>query len=295
MLTECALQNNFAWNEESLAQFVAALNSSRLQSLSLNGVPHGDIFVPYILSHLTTPYLKTLRVSMTNLCSESAPAIVDFLTSARCRLYALTLNGNSLAQDGVDAIISALPRNFSLKTLDIFANVEGDYDYSVKKPHLVRNAHLQEIVAREALDLLRTSRALLLPGTRSTTHTADATTTPSPSSPFAALPLELKQHILSFTAPHLSTPQRLHIYAYAASPFTLPLPSTAMPKTCLPDPSAIPLGLGGGPASACANGTCMGAGNSILCDRENRREDWLLSVGCDVPDAIAAEETANAS
>ena len=128
----------------------------------------------------------------------------------------------------------------------------------------------------------------------------------APSFPFMKLPTELQLHILSFLAPTLSTAQRLRIFAYASSPATLPtlLPCLSGGSGCIPDPASpqfapssgpLGLGLGGGivlrkrtgasagagsAVSACANGTCMGAGNSVLCRREAERSTWLAEVQC---------------
>ncbi|KAI0754206.1 hypothetical protein C8Q80DRAFT_1137557 [Daedaleopsis nitida] len=135
----------------------------------------------------------------------------------------------------------------------------------------------------------------------------------SPSPPLARLfmnlPTEIQLHILSFFAPILSSVQRIRIFTFASSPSTLPtlLPCLSSSGGCIPDPASLqfslggpppispdpssPLGIGiggsvtlrkrtGGSVSACANGKCMGVGNSVLCRREAERSHWLMSVRC---------------
>ncbi|KAI0641324.1 RNI-like protein [Trametes meyenii] len=124
--------------------------------------------------------------------------------------------------------------------------------------------------------------------------------TPSSYFPFTRLPTELQLHILSFLAPILSNGQRYRIFEYASSPATLPtllpcltnggcIPDPASPQFTMGGPAAGGFGLspgltfrkrGGGSISACANGRCMGAGNSVLCRREHERSQWLASIGC---------------
>lgn len=222
---------------------------------------------------------------MSGLTVDSAQAIADFIPSPRCRLNTLALNGNSLGYDGVVVIINAMRRNYTLHKLDIFANIDGDHDeqalHAEKKSLEARNARLQHTVANEALILLRCSRVLLLHGSR---LDADASTSLPVAPTFIGLPTELKQHILTFIAPHLSTPQCLRVLNFASSTSTLPQLAVMPGVGCLPDPSAFPFGLSNGPRSPCENGACMGAANSLLCKRENRRADWLTTVGCEVPD-----------
>jgi hypothetical protein len=94
------------------------------------------------------------------------------------------------------------------------------------------------------------------------------------------------------------------------------LPSLQLSSDCIPDPGSLPLSPGGvdiigaGPLSplgspspgpgkvwdlgnrlaagsgahggwtGCTNGQCLGAGNSVLCRREQQRVRWLEVVGC---------------
>ncbi|KAI9062127.1 RNI-like protein [Trametes sanguinea] len=132
-------------------------------------------------------------------------------------------------------------------------------------------------------------------------YSLSSTSSPSGSHfPFTRLPMELQLHILSFLAPILSNAQRLRIFTYASSPTTLPtllpcltnggcIPDPASPQFTMGGPAAGGFGMstgitlrkrGGGSVSACANGKCMGAGNSVLCRREAERSQWLASVRC---------------
>lgn len=162
---------------------------------------------------------------------------------------------------------------------------------------LVRNSYWKRQTEKEALILLRYSRPLLM-----RPESSSATTPPSrPTSPplrtatslfpFYALPNELKLYILGLLAPSLSSAQRMRIYHYASDASTLPCllpPLRRDPgKGCLADPSSL-LGSsvgfqvispnGGG--QRCADGKCMGAGNSLLCRREEERNRFLEAMGC---------------
>lgn len=274
-----------------MRNFVSALNSSRLDTLSLSSVLLGDTFVPYILDHITTPYLKVLRVSAVGMTIKSVPAIVDFLSSHRCRLYELSMHSNSLGNEGLNAVVAAMQKNFSIKMIGLTANVSWDYDYEKRRQVEARNRKIHKTVTREALALLRVSRVLLLPGKE--VGDINEVARPLKSSPFLTLPLELKQHALTFFVPHLSNAQCLRIFRFSASPSTLPPLCTATSDTsarCVPDPSAMPLSHSDGHVPSCENGSCMGAANSISCQRESIREDWLVNVGCDIPDPEAVSQ-----
>ncbi|GJE85313.1 RNI-like protein [Phanerochaete sordida] len=278
-------KNEPRWSEDLLLAFANAVNSSRLQDLVFNNVPHGDLFVPRLLSRLNNPHLKALRVSMTGLTEQSTSAICDFIVSPHCRLYRLSLSGNFLGQSGVKAILKAMEDNYSLRTVELFANTE-EVDYVTKRLIETRNNILINTVSKEARTLLRASRILLLRGSRPRENIQASTNASARGYP--ELPLELKQDILAFLAPHLSTPQCLRIFDFASSPTTLPFLSVSSAHGCLPDPSAVPFGLSVAPQTPCAGGVCMGAGNSLSCRRETLRADWLLKVGCDVPDSKVA-------
>ena len=237
------------------------------------------------MAHITTPHLKVLQVACTNITAQSAPAIAKFVSSPRCRLHSLSMSDNSLQEEGLDAIVSAMQCNFSLISVGIFANVDGDYDYQKKRRIEARNRALQQDVTREALILLRMARILLL-GSRASGDTDVHNHSASLS--FTTLPLELKQYILTFFAPHLSTAQSLRIIKFASTPSTLPSYNTDTTISCLPDPSAMPSGSTDGYRRSCEGGACMGSSNSVLCQREDVRKDWLLKVGCDAPESTGA-------
>ena len=275
------MKNNFEWNEPALSSFVQAINSSRLENLAFNTMSHGSIFVPYLLSHLDTNYLKSFKASMTAVTSDAAPVIANFIASPRCRLRSLGLSANNLGADGISMIVDAMQRNFSLRNVELFGN--GNYSrYSKRKiEYERRNARLQHHVSREAVQLLRYSRLFLLPRTNSSSTANDSPILAAPS--FAGLPLELKQYILTFLAPHLSSSQCLRIFNFASSPSTLPLLNLNTSASCLPDPSAMPFGLSVSTRSPCENG-CIGLANSLRCRNDTIRADWLLKVQCDAPD-----------
>lgn len=276
----CFSQNNLEWTASTLLNFVEALNSSRLETLALNTMSGGQIFVPYIFSRLDMPYLKTFKASMTTITSDAAPAIASFISSPRCRLRHLALSANSLGTEGIDIIVNAMERNFSLRVVELFG--DGDLSYSKRKGNFERrNERLQDCVAREAIQLLRYARLLLMPGGNRADTPSSAATLARPT--FDGLPLELKQHILTFIAPHLSTSQCLQVFNFASSPSTLPLLNLNSPMSCLPDPSAMLFGLTGSMRSPCENG-CIGLTNSLLCRNEAVRSNWLLKVRCDLPD-----------
>lgn len=162
---------------------------------------------------------------------------------------------------------------------------------------LMRNNYWKRQTEKEALVLLSHSRPLLM-----RSKTSPVTASPSrPSSPplrtatslfpFYALPNELKLHILGLLAPSLSSAQRMRVYNYASDPSTLPCllpPLRRDPgRGCLADPSIL-LGSSvgfqvispNGAGQRCADGKCMGAGNSVLCRREEERNRFLEAVGC---------------
>ncbi|EKM57665.1 uncharacterized protein PHACADRAFT_26281 [Phanerochaete carnosa HHB-10118-sp] len=278
------------WDDGALLVFADAVNGSRVQDLALNNVPSGDVFVPHLLSHLTTPYLKSLRISMTGLTERSASAIATFIVSPRCRLYKLSLSGNSLGQYGVSDFLKAMQHSYSLRIVDLFANADN-IDYTPKQTVEKRNSVLSTTIAKEARTLLRASRIVLLPGDGCRAQ-ADADLQ-SPTTETVELPLELRQHILTFLAPHLSIGQCLHIFDYASSHATLPMLAMHSSHSCLPDPSAGPCGRSATLRSPCEEGMCMGASNSLSCRREILRADWLLKVECDVPDPVVASALFN--
>ena len=161
---------------------------------------------------------------------------------------------------------------------------------------LMRNGYWKRQTEKEALILLRYSRPLLM-RLKSSPMAASSSRSTSPPLrtvtslfPFYALPNELKVYILGLLAPSLSPAQRMRIYNYASDPSTLPclLPSLRRDpgKGCLADPSSLGSSVGfqvigpNGGGQRCADGKCMGAGNSLLCRREEERNKFFEAMGC---------------
>ncbi|TFK90198.1 RNI-like protein [Polyporus arcularius HHB13444] len=361
VLKELFLQNNVFVGDSDVAMvFALAINSSQLEILSLTTNPGlTDIFVAHFFPLLDAPNFHEIHLSVAGLTHQSAPYIVEYISSPRCQLHTLKANGNQLRIRAVRSIIRAARRtNYTLLRLELFAtglndpqdqsdvsssDDEGETKGSMRswtdseaelKRILTRNATLKHLVEKDALALLRYSRALLLrpkhresesshpvfsPCSESCACAASATslissigqpvTLPATSSNsqslWAKLPVELQLHILSFLGPILSRAQRIRIFTYASSPSTLPtlLPCLSSGGGCIPDPASpqfglgtptsgpLGIGLGGGvmlrkrgvgssSVGGCANGKCMGAGNSVMCRREAERLQWLTSVRC---------------
>jgi len=274
---------------------------------------------------LNAPLLRELRISTIGLTPRSVPFIAEFLRSPeRCHLHTLACNGNSLGLRGVRHIIRAIEqRNYSLLSTEFYANqLSGDpmptsfedeledaeeenldessdqlwKDCQTKLTSLRhRNAHLKRETEKQALDLLKISRVVLLRSSRGTHNQPPASPTSrdktgSIGSPFAALPIELKLSILSLLAPSLSAAQRNRIFTYAASAQTLPalLPSLTRRTDCIPDTSQAPLL---SPTRiwpihtslenpGCSNGQCIGVMNAVSCSKEKDRTRWLEAMGC---------------
>lgn len=162
---------------------------------------------------------------------------------------------------------------------------------------LMRNNYWKRQTEKEALALLRYSRPLLMRRKSSPITVSPSRQTSPPLRtatslfPFYALPNELKLCILGLLAPSLSSAQRMRIYNYASDSSTLPslLPPLRRDpgKGCLADPSSL-LGASvgfqvmspNGSGQRCADGKCMGAGNSLVCRREEERNRFLEAMGC---------------
>jgi len=158
---------------------------------------------------------------------------------------------------------------------------------------IMRNAYWKRQTEREALILLRHSRPLLM---RPKSLSIIRSTTPPLRTatslfPFYALPNELKLYILGLLAPSLSSTQRTRIYHYVSDPSTLPCllpPLRRDPgRECIADPSSLSGSSVGfhvigpnGSGQRCADGKCMGAGNSVRCRREEERNRFFEAVGC---------------
>ncbi|KAF7310408.1 hypothetical protein HMN09_00582800 [Mycena chlorophos] len=204
-LKQLFLQNN-EFTDEIAAKFASALNSSRLELLSLtSNRTLSNSFLHEFLPLLDAPELHELHLSAIGLTAEAAPPIVEYLSSPRCRLHALNCNGNSLGYRGVRSIVRAVERhNFTILTLEMYSNhaesaptssdnTEDDEDeeridgvassaagldaWKANEAHirrlLLRNSHLKRVTEKDALSLLRYSRPLLL------THSTASATTPA--------------------------------------------------------------------------------------------------------------------
>ncbi|KAJ7139394.1 hypothetical protein C8R44DRAFT_693839 [Mycena epipterygia] len=335
-LKELFLQNNrFTGDAETFATFTSALNTSRLELLSLTtNRSLSDSFLEVFLPFLDSPHLREVHLSAIGLTPQGAPHLVAYLSSPRCRLHTLKCNGNTLGFRAVKSIIRAIERhNFSLLTVELYSNhlagpvssdntSEDDDDdegagpasldaWKANDAHirrvLLRNAHLKRETEKEALQLLRYARPLLLwnpanvPSTRCNDcsyielpgQIASETVLEHPPNQgfaFRSLPTELQLYIISFLAPTLSPAQRIRIYNYASSPATLPRAGLCLPglpgrasssMQCVLDPASMPFGISsGGAAQGCAGGKCAGSLNSVLCHKEQQRVEWLRAIGC---------------
>ncbi|KZT07047.1 RNI-like protein [Laetiporus sulphureus 93-53] len=185
-LKELFLQNNvFRGNPSVVSAFTAALNSSYLETLSLT-TNHdlSDAFIAQFLPNMDAPYLGEIHLSVLGITPTSVPHIVDYISSSRCRVHTLKMNGNRLGIRGAWAIIRAIQRhNFTLTKLELYANGLADADASSETTAseddgggrglwqdkekelgrlLHRNRQLKEATEREAFALLRHARAVLL-------------------------------------------------------------------------------------------------------------------------------------
>ncbi|KAJ6469534.1 hypothetical protein C8R45DRAFT_1017420 [Mycena sanguinolenta] len=314
-LKELFLQNNrFTAEAETFASFTTALNTSHLELLSLTTNRS-------LSDSSTSPQL--------GLTPKAASYLIAYLSSPQCRLHTLKCNGNALGFRSVKAIIRTIERhNFSLSTVELYSNYsvgpatgsdntsEEDDDepaslesWKASETHLrrvlLRNSHLKRETAKEALQLLRYARPLLLSSSGRTTgircsdcscvEVPAAAVAPDPTLkhmifPFRSLPTELQLYTMSFLAPTLSPAQRIRIYDYASSPATLPRAGLCLPgftgrmstPGCVLDPASMPFGM---PASGgCSGGKCAGSLNSVVCHKEQQRTEWLAAVGCSAYD-----------
>ncbi|KAI0806212.1 hypothetical protein BC629DRAFT_1152730 [Irpex lacteus] len=280
------LQNNcFDFARRPVESLISAVNSSHLETLRLGTNPNHGAFVPRLLGGLNTRYLHNLELSHMGLDITCVPQISDFLTSPRCHLRTLRLNGNEFSLDDAQKIHHALRSNYSLTTFEMYSvNLHTDEDRETMKEYtkeraklLTRNQILQRRVSEDALALLRHSRAALLPS---------SIPSPSPAASHKSLPTEILLHILSFFSPTLSSSQRIRIFDFASTRSTLPPLLPRLPvTTCLPDPSAPP-----GPGGGCSENCCMGSAHFLSCRRESERAQWLMDMQCDAFDPGEGEE-----
>lgn len=257
----------------------------------------GDTFLETFMPTLESSTLRELHLSAIALTPKSAPHIAAYISSrARCSLHTLKCNGNALGFRGVKSIIRAIEQdNFKLSSVEIYSNNlaedddSGDDDdppnseaWKETENHLrqvlSRNEYLKSETGKEAVNLLRYSRSLLLdprgdsvvksasnPSTKATLPapcselcacipgpapmTSSSSKTPLEQSlgfPFRSLPIELQLYVLSLLTPILSPVQRINICTYASSLATLPplLPCLessfgSAGMLCVPDPLSM--------------------------------------------------------
>ncbi|KAJ7836368.1 hypothetical protein B0H14DRAFT_2794374 [Mycena olivaceomarginata] len=335
----CAIQNLFTSDPEVFALFTATLNTSHVELLSLTTNRNlSDSFVEIFLPILDSPDLREVHLSAIGLTPHAAPHLIAYLSSPRCRLHTLKCNGNTLGFRAVKSIIRAIERhNFSLLTVEFHANhlvgpvssdntSEEDDDEETGGPAsldawkateaqlrrvLLRNSHLKRETEKDALQLLRYARPLLLSSAGHATNTrcsncscseAPSAIVSDPTSEhtqfrFRSLPTELQLYIMSFLAPTLSPAQRIRIYTYASSPATLPRAGLCLPgfpgrvssSACVLDPASMPFGMPSG--GGCVGGKCAGSRNSVMCHKEQQRVEWLSAVDCSAYDPHREGET----
>jgi Ran GTPase-activating protein (RanGAP) involved in mRNA processing and transport len=283
-------QNEFQNTPSVMSTFTSALNSSHLEKLNLSSNRHlSDSFAATLFPHLNSFDLRDVFLSIVGLTPLSVPDIVSYISSPRCRLHSLSLNGNALGFQGVTDIVRAVEKNnFGLVKVELYSNqyaepgseeIEAtrENDQNLKRT-LIRNQYLKRQTEKEALRLLVSARASLLqPKYQHKTTGTSFPSCPLSQSSVPILPTELQLHILSFLAPTLSSAQRIRIYTYASTFSTLPdiLPrlasnSGSRGSECLPDPTHL--------------GPSIGARNLngwVLRQVDEQRERWLKAVGCD--------------
>ncbi|KAG1862806.1 hypothetical protein DFJ58DRAFT_775269 [Suillus subalutaceus] len=302
--------NTIEPDTDVLAWFAATVNHSRLEFLSLTGNHKlGDAVVETFFRHLRAPYLRELHVNAMGLTTRCAPGLAEWISSGHtggaCSLHTLKCSGNNLGIKGVWET-----GNWSLMSVEASTELPNDNSPIQQSGHLAssetevswkdaeralhrvlhrRNAYWKRQVEMEALNLLKYSRTVIL---QSKASLSSADQHPmndfaSESFPFHNLPVELRLHILAVLAPSLSCAQRTRIYDYAADPSTLPplLPRLQrdIGHGCIADPSRA-LGASVGfilhSSGGCAEGKCMGTGNSLVCRRDAERAKFLEAVGC---------------
>ena len=250
-------------NSDVSIVFALAINASHLETLTLTtNKCLGDTFVAHFLPVLDTPYLQEIHLSAIGLTHASAPYIVRHITSPRCRLRTLKVNGNQLRIRAARSIIrAARAANYTLHNLEMHANglAEPDPDSDASpsddegeakgtpkswqdcetelKRILVRNSVLKRRVEKEALSLLRYARPLLLrPKSRATPSSISpcsdtcACAKVSPESLFASIGQPYAHPLVIASSPEpptfqftrLPTELQLHILSFLA-----PILSTA--------------------------------------------------------------------
>ncbi|KAG6332112.1 hypothetical protein ID866_6980, partial [Astraeus odoratus] len=240
----CLSGNPLTRDAKVIAEFVTALNSSRLCTLQLLHCNLlSDPFVRAFLPALASPYLRHLDMSAVNMSRAVVPIIVDYVKSPWCRLERLQCNANSLTLPGARMIINAIQRfNHSLGKVNVDDQhtVEDDGDteeraiawqesWRILSNTTHRNLVYKTEVRGNALALLRYCRALYLrSGKRQHPRSFASVSNRNRDSchlepfQFSNLPTELQLEVIAFLAPALSHQQRMRIVLYAADINTLP-------------------------------------------------------------------------
>ncbi|OJA21584.1 hypothetical protein AZE42_04117 [Rhizopogon vesiculosus] len=249
----CLSGNPLSTNEDVIAYFTDALNSSRLCTLQLiHNVTLSDTFIRVFLPRLRTQYLRQLDLSAISLTSVAVPIIMEYVSSPRCRLDRLQCNANSLTLPGAREIISAIEsKNYSIVKVNLedlhIDEHDGDSEerthawqqgWQILNNAMQRNLRRKMLVKKQAVDLLLYSRALFLRSSMRDTRddnivfaSISASNRLSASIKsnvistllmFVSLPAEIQQEIIALLAPDLSHRQRMRVVAFAADIRTLP-------------------------------------------------------------------------
>ena len=269
--------------------------SSSLVSLSLSSNPLSFEFKKALFSSLASlTSLRLLFLSFTGLNQTDADALAPYI--GRCRLTDFKASANRMGYSGLKKILKAMKRCWTLERVDLYANDianrgDNEEDSSDDEEErakdrvpftrrnlerkfedklqgiLLRNLHMKRIVRKEAFELLRCSRLLLLNrhpdlgrshseslaelAEQEAPHHARCTQknncecfptfcdphsrTPSPVPidspfPFTRLPTEIQLTVLSQLAPRLSSSQQIQIFEHAVDKTTLPDLSLHLPS-----------------------------------------------------------------
>jgi len=242
-LKELFLQNNsFTGNAEGFVAFAQAINSSHLETLSLTTNPKlSDSFIEQFLHRLDSSHLREMQLSVIGVTQASAPHFAEYISSSRCRLSSLKVNGNRLGVRGARMIIRALQRhNFTLTKLEMYANGLADADASSETTAsdddiavraglsiwheaqkeldrlLLRNLHLKRTTEREALVLLKYARTVLLRPKSDGSSTSLALVPSSMDSLFSSILSSSVDHAPTFPFTRLPTELQLHVLSFLA-------------------------------------------------------------------------------
>ncbi|KAF9225842.1 hypothetical protein BS17DRAFT_699426 [Gyrodon lividus] len=305
-----SLSGNHQLGDIFVERFLPLLHSRNLHELHISAIGLTARSAPVIGAWISGKssrnsggacYLQTFKCSGNSLGVRGVWEIIRAVEGGNWGLTKVEMYANQLAEPPVtpDTSDVSLAHQASEIEPSSIPETEEAWKDSERALHrvLMRNGYWKRQTEKEALILLKYSRPLLL-RPKSSPVTSSPSQPPSPPLPsaitlfpFYALPNELKLYILALLAPSLSSAQRMRIYNYASDPSTLPplLPTLRrdLGKGCLVDPSSLlgttigfPVASPGGSGQRCADGKCMGVGNSLLCRREEERNKFIGAVGC---------------